>query len=62
MYFDKFREKLKGYVERKSENAKYLMCAVTYMEDPMIFLKRTACQNIEMKKKQSPCLIRKENS
>ena len=32
--FDRFREKLKGYVERKFDNAKYLLCVVTDMEDP----------------------------
>ena len=33
--FDKFREKLKGYAERKFDNTKYVMCVVTYMEDLM---------------------------
>ena len=33
--FDKFREKLKGYVEIKFDNTKDVMCVVTYMEDPM---------------------------
>ena len=33
--FDNFREKLKGYVERKFYNVKDVMCVVTYMEDPM---------------------------
>ena len=31
--FDKFREKLKGYVERKFENEKYVLCVVIEMED-----------------------------
>ena len=29
--FDKFRDKLNSYVERKFQNEKYLMCVVTYM-------------------------------
>ena len=29
--FGNFREKLKGYVERKFDNAKYVLCVVTYM-------------------------------
>ena len=31
--FDNFLEKIKGYVERKIYDTKYLMCVVTYMED-----------------------------
>ena len=34
-FFDKFREKLKGYVDRKLKNSKYVICVVTVMEDPM---------------------------
>ena len=33
--FDKFREKLKDYVEINFENAKYVLCVVTDMEDPI---------------------------
>ena len=33
--FDKFREKLKGYTERNIENATYMMCVVTDMDDTM---------------------------
>ena len=33
--FEKFREKLKGYVERKFDNAKDVMCVVTDMDNPM---------------------------
>ena len=33
--FDRFREKLKGYVERKFDNSKDMLCAVTDMEYPM---------------------------
>ena len=33
--FEKLRENLKGYTERNLGNAKYVMCVVTYMEDPM---------------------------
>ena len=33
--FEKFREKLKGYVDRNIVNEKYVMCVVTDMEDPM---------------------------
>ena len=33
-YFDKFKEKVKGYVERKFDNAKYVLCVGTDMEDP----------------------------
>ena len=32
--FDEFRKKLRGYVERKVDNAKYVMCVVTEMGDP----------------------------
>ena len=32
--FDKFRQKLKGYVEIKFDNKKYVLCVVTDMEDP----------------------------
>ena len=32
--FDKFREKLKGYVEIKFDNKKNVLCVVTDMEDP----------------------------
>ena len=33
--FDNFRDKQKGYVERKFDNAKYVIYVVTDMEDPM---------------------------
>ena len=33
--FEKFREKLKDYTERKFDNAKYVTYVVTEMEDPM---------------------------
>ena len=32
-YFDKFREKLNGYVERKFENEKDVFCVVIEMEE-----------------------------
>ena len=32
-YFDRFREKIKGYTERKFENANDMICVVTYVED-----------------------------
>ena len=35
MAFDKFREKLKSYMERKLDNTKYVFWVVTYTEDPM---------------------------
>ena len=35
MAFDKFREKLKDYVEKKFDYEKYVLYAVTDMEDPM---------------------------
>ena len=33
--FETFRDKLKGYVQRKFDNAKYVIYVVTYMKDPM---------------------------
>ena len=44
--FDKFREKLKGYVERKFDNPKDLLFVVTDMEDPMKKMERKICQKI----------------
>ena len=35
MDFDKFKEKLKGYAERKFDNSKYGMYVVTEIEDPV---------------------------
>ena len=35
MDVDKFRNKIKGYAERKFDNLKDVMCVVTDMEDPM---------------------------
>ena len=34
-YFDKFRGKINRYLERRFDNEKYVMCAVTDMEDTM---------------------------
>ena len=44
--FDNFREKLKGYVERKFYNVKDVMCVVTYMEDPMKTFEITTLRSI----------------
>ena len=46
MTFDHFREKLKGYVEINIDYVKYVICVVTDIEDPMIFLKRETFQKI----------------
>ena len=34
-YCDNFREKIKGYVRINTNNEKYVMCVVIYMEYPM---------------------------
>ena len=57
--FDKFREKQKGYVERKFDNAKDVMCVVTYMEDLMEFFNIITYRMIYMKRKQSTSRRRK---
>ena len=57
--FDKFREKLKGYVERNFENAKDVLCVVTDMEDPIKFLKRTLYRKIQMRRKENSILKKK---
>ena len=54
MTFDNFREKLKGYVEINIDYVKYVICVVTDIEDPMIFLKRETFQKIQIKMKPSP--------
>ena len=38
--FDKFREKIRGYVETKFDNSKDVICVVTDIEDAMQFLKK----------------------
>ena len=40
MRFYKFREKLKGYTERKFDNVKDVMCVVIDRKDPLKSLKR----------------------
>ena len=57
--FEKFGEKLKGYVERKFDNAKYVMCVVTNREDKMKCLNRITLRNIDMERKKLPYQRRK---
>ena len=41
--FGKLIEKLKGYAEINIDKAKYVICVVTYMEDPIKKLKWKTC-------------------
>ena len=60
--FDKFKEDLKGCLDRKFDNSKYLMCVVTYMEDTMKTIEQENMPKYLYKMNPSPYWERKGKS